>query len=179
MHINCLWVSESFKNNGHGKALLEHCINDSKAKGMKGLTVISSKKKLPFLADSSFLAHYGFIECDSAEPYFTLIYLPFSNNVEKPFFLDSVKAPVLDDGFILYYSNGCPFTEKYVPLIVDVFNKHNISIKVIKLESVEDAKASPCAWTNFSLFYNKKLVTHEILSEKKTEEIINKLVINC
>lgn len=179
MHINCLWVSGSFKNNGHGKALLEHCINDSKAKGMKGLTVISSKKKLPFLADSSFLAHYGFIECDSADPYFTLMYLPFSNNVEKPFFLDSVKMPVLDDGFILYYSNGCPFTEKYVPLIVDVFNKHNISIKVIKLESVEDAKASPCAWTNFSLFYNKKLVTHEILSEKKTEEIINKLVINC
>ena len=32
---------------------------------------------------------------------------------------------------------------------------------------------------SFTEEYNKKLVTHEILSEKKTEEIINKLVINC
>ena len=48
MHINCFWVSGSLKNKGHGKALLEHCISDAKEKGMKGISVISSKKKLSF-----------------------------------------------------------------------------------------------------------------------------------
>lgn len=173
MHINCLWVAGSLKGQGHGKALIEHCINDSKAKGMLGISVVSSKKKMAFLSDSEFLSRYGFIECDSVDPYYTLMYLPFSSNSFKPTFSHSVKNPILPDGFVLYYSNGCPFTAKYVPLIVEVFNKHNVEIKVIKIESVEDAKSSPCVCTNFSLFYNKKLVTHEILSEKKAEAIIH------
>ena len=176
MHINCLWVAGSLKGQGHGKALIEHCINDSKAKGMLGISVISSRKKLAFLSDGEFLSRFGFTPCDSVDPYYTLMYLPFTNNSPAPKFLNSVKNPVLPDGFVLYYSNGCPFTEKYVPLIVEVFNKHNVNIKVIKIESVEDAKSSPCVCTNFSLFFNKKLITHEILSEKKAEAIIKKYI---
>ena len=141
MHINCFWVSGSLKNKGHGKALLEHCISDAKEKGMKGISVISSKKKLSFLSDGDFLSHFGFIECDSANPYFTLMYLPFSSSYPKPTFLDCVKNPNIPDGFVLYYSNGCPFTEKYVPLIKDVFNKHNVEIKVIKIKSLQDVKS--------------------------------------
>ena len=45
MHINCLWVSGSFKGCGYSDELLEHCIADAKAKGMHGLTILSGKKK--------------------------------------------------------------------------------------------------------------------------------------
>ena len=64
MYINCLWVAGSFKGHGYSTDLLNACIEDSKIKGKKGLCILSSKKKKPFLADPKFLKHKGFTVCD-------------------------------------------------------------------------------------------------------------------
>lgn len=45
MYINCLWVSGQFKGKGYSSLLLDECIRDSKAKGKKGLVILSSQKK--------------------------------------------------------------------------------------------------------------------------------------
>ena len=37
MYIDCLWVAGSFKGNGYSNDLLNACIEDSKAKGKKGI----------------------------------------------------------------------------------------------------------------------------------------------
>ena len=50
MYIDCLWVSGSLKGHGYSNDLLEECIRDSKEKGKKGLCILSSAKKRPFLA---------------------------------------------------------------------------------------------------------------------------------
>ncbi len=42
MHINCLWVSGSFKGNGYSNDLLSYAISDAKEKGRKGLCILSS-----------------------------------------------------------------------------------------------------------------------------------------
>ena len=55
MYIDCLWVSGSFKGHGYSTDLLEACIKDSRAKGRKGLCILSSAKKKPLLADPKFL----------------------------------------------------------------------------------------------------------------------------
>ena len=47
MHINCFWVSGSCKGQGYSNALLAACIAGAKARGMQGLTVISSHKNSP------------------------------------------------------------------------------------------------------------------------------------
>ncbi len=70
MYINCFWVSGRFKGHGHGKALLEACIEDAKDKGKTGLCVLSSSKKKPFLSDPGFLKAMDFKVCDTAEPFF-------------------------------------------------------------------------------------------------------------
>ena len=51
MYIDCLWVSGALKGHGYANDLLEACIHDSKAQGKKGLCVLSSAKKKPFLSD--------------------------------------------------------------------------------------------------------------------------------
>ena len=51
MYIDCFWVSGRYKGQGYGDRLLTHCIDDSKAKGKKGLVVLSSEKKRPFLSN--------------------------------------------------------------------------------------------------------------------------------
>lgn len=67
MYIDCLWVSGSFKGHGYSNDLLSACIDDSKAKGKKGLCILSSSKKKTFLADPKFLKHKGFSVCDEAD----------------------------------------------------------------------------------------------------------------
>lgn len=108
MHINCFWVSGACKGQGYSNALLAACIEDARNRGMQGLTVISSHKKQSFLSDPKYLAHKGFRLADTAEPYFTLLYLPFDDSGEKPRFKAAVKAPATGDaGFSLYYTPGC------------------------------------------------------------------------
>ena len=60
MHINCFWVSGQFKGLGNSNLLLNECIKDSKEKGKKGLCILSSKKKQPFLSDPQHLRYKGF-----------------------------------------------------------------------------------------------------------------------
>ena len=54
MYIDCLWVSGQFKGHGYSNLQLDACIRDSKEKGKKGLVILSSKKKMGFLADSKY-----------------------------------------------------------------------------------------------------------------------------
>ena len=79
MYIDCLWVSGQFKGHGYSTELLDECIRDSREKGKKGLAVISSKKKKGFLSDPKYLGYKGFRLADSADPYFELWDLPFSD----------------------------------------------------------------------------------------------------
>lgn len=176
MYIDCLWVSGKFKGQGNSNLLLNECIKDSKAKGKKGLVVLSSEKKKPFLSDPKYLKYKGFKIADKAEPYYELFYLPFDDEGEKPRFKEQVKKPHIDeDGFVLYYSHQCPYTAKYVPLVEDVAKRRGIEFKSILFETTNQAQNAPAPFTSYSLFYNGKFITHEILSDKKFEKIISEM----
>lgn len=171
MYINCLWVSGRFKGQGYSNSLLGGCIDDSKEKGKKGLVILSSEKKAGFLSDPKYMKYKGFETADKAEPYFELMYLPFDKGADKPRFRISEEAESLE-GFTVYYTNQCPFTAKYVPLLGAVAEAKGVKFNATKIETREQARMAPTPFTTFSLFYNGKFITHEILSEKKFEKII-------
>ncbi len=177
MHINCFWVSGASKGHGYANDLLDACIADAKAQGKAGISVISSEKKKGFLSDPKYLQYKGFLPCDTAAPYFTLLYLPFSEDAVKPVFRPQAKKPELAaEGFTLYYTSGCPFTAKYVPLIETLAQAKGIPFEKRKIETLEQAQNAPMAWTNYGLFYDGTFVTHEILSEKKFERLCETLL---
>lgn len=171
MFIDCFWVSGQYKGKGFANMLLERCIADAEAKGKKGLAVLSSKKKLPFLSDPKYLKYKGFMAADEAESYFELLYLPFDKNAEKPKFKDCAKSGKTDkNGWILYYTDQCPHTAKHVPLLIEAERQRGIYIKAVKLETAEEARNCPSPFTTYSLFYDGSFVTNEILSEKSFEK---------
>ena len=173
MYIDCLWVSGQFKGHGYSNLLLEACIEDGKEKGKKGLVILSSKKKMGFLSDPKYMGYKGFQTADTAEPYFELMYLPFEEGAPLPRFRDSVRGHEdLPEGFVLYYTNQCPFTAKYVPLLEEMAKSRNAVFQSIQLQTREDAQNAPSPFTTFSLFYDGQLATHEILSEKKFDKIL-------
>lgn len=179
MHINCFWVSGSFKGHGYANDLLCACIADAKAKGKKGITVISSPKKMPFLSDPKYLAYKGFKTADCAEPFFTLMYLPFDDNAAIPQFKVKVKHPRINkQGFVVYYSHGCPFTAKYVPIITQTAKDKSIPFESIFIDSKDKAQNAPMAWTDYAVFFNGKYISNEILNEKKFLELAESLKAN-
>lgn len=175
MYIDCLWVSGQFKGHGYSNLLLEECIRDSKEKGKKGLVILSSPKKMGYLSDPKFMRYKGFETADAAAPYFELLYLPFDKDAEKPCFQSGVKEPRSSDmpeGFAVYYTSQCPFTAKYVPILAELAKQRSVPFQAIHIQTREQAVNAPVPFTAFSLFYNGEFITHEILSEKKFEKIL-------
>ncbi len=81
----------------------------------------------------------------------------------------------IEKGIVLYYSNQCPFTDKYAPMIRDIAQQRGINVMLHKMETAEQAQSAPAPFTTYSLFCNGDFVTNEILSEKKFEHLLETL----
>ncbi len=175
MYIDCLWVSGSLKGHGYSSKLLEACIKDSSEKGKKGLCILASEKKKPFLADPKFLKYKGFEVCDEADNGIQLWYLPFAKEVEAPSIKDCAKHPHINEkGYVLYYTNQCPFNAKYVPILEEAAKKNDIAFKAIQILSKEEAQNAPTPVTTYALFFEGEYVTNEQMSDKKFLKLAGK-----
>ena len=174
MYIDCLWVSGSFKGHGYSNDLLDFCINDSKEKGKQGLCILSSAKKKPFLADPKYLKYKGFTVSDEAMGGIQLWYLPFFENADKPKFKDCAKTPHnKEKGYVLYYTNQCPFNGKYVPIVEKVAKENKIPLKIIHLNSKKEAQNAPTPVTTYSLFFNGEYLTNEQMNDTKFLKLVS------
>lgn len=175
MYIDCLWVSGAFKGHGYSTDLLDYAVNDSKNKGKKGMCILSSAKKRPFLADPKFLAHKGFAPCDESSNGIEFWYLPFDKTEQIPKFKECAKnAHINEDGYVLFYTNQCPFTAKYVPIAENTAKEHNIPFKTVHIETKEQAQNAPSPITTYALFYNGEYLTNEVLNDKRFLKLIQK-----
>lgn len=173
MYIDCLWVSGSFKGHGYSTDLLEACIADSKKKGKKGLCILSSAKKKPFLADPKFLTHKGFSVCDESDNGIQIWHLPFTEKVTPPKFKECAKHPHVEDaGYVLYYTSQCPFNAKYVPVIENLAKEKSVPFKAIHVQSKKQAQNVPSPITTYALFFNGEYITNEQMNDKRFLKLI-------
>ncbi|MBO7359904.1 MAG: YoaP domain-containing protein [Clostridia bacterium] len=168
VYIDCLWVSGSFKGHGYSNDLIGECVRDSREKGKLGLCILSSAKKKPFLADPKYLAHKGFSVCDEADNGIQLWYLPFSPGAPKPRFKECARHPHTDEkGFVLYYTNQCPFNGKYVPIVEKTAAYNGIPFRAIRLSTREEARNAPTPVTTWALFRDGEYLTNEQMNDSK------------
>ena len=168
MYIDCLWVSGSLKGHGYSNDLLDACVSDSRAKGKKGLCILSSAKKRPFLADPKYLKHKGFLVCDEADNGIQLWALPFETGAEAPKFKPCAKHPHTDgEGYVLYYTSQCPFNAKYVPLVEQTAKEHKVPFRAIHLQSRDEAQSAPTPITTYALFFDGEYLTNEQMNETR------------
>lgn len=168
LYIDCLWVSGSMKGHGYANDLLSACVEDGKAQGKKGLCILSAAKKKPFLADPKFLKYKGFTVADEADNGIQLWYLPFSPDAEKPRFKACAVHPHVDGpGYVLFYTNQCPFNAKYVPIVEETAKAHDIPFRAIRIESREAAQSAPTPVTTYALFRDGAYVTNEQMNDTR------------
>ena len=174
-YIDCLWVSGSFKGHGYSNDLLGACIEDSRKQGRGGLCILSSAKKRPFLADPKYLKHKGFSVSDEAAGGIQLWCLPFSEQGDRPRFKDCAKHPRIEEkGYVLYYTNQCPFNAKYVPILEETAKAHGIPFKAVRLSSREEAQNAPTPITTYALIYDGAYLTNEQMNEAKFLKLVSR-----
>ena len=175
MYINCLWVAGSMKGHGYSSDLLDACISDSRQKGRKGICILSSAKKKPFLADPKFLKHKGFTVADESDNGIQLWHLLLEEGAVLPCFKDCAKHPHTDEpGYVLYYTSQCPFNAKYVPVLEETAAEHGIAFKAIRLESREEAQNAPTPVTTYAFFCDGEYVTNEQMNDRKFLKLLSR-----
>ena len=169
LYISCLWVSGSMKGHGYSGELLSECIRDARARDKKGLCILCAQgKKREFLADPKFLAHKGFRVADVSDCGINLMYLPLAEGTEPPRFKDCARHPKVEEpGFVLYYTDQCPFTSYWVPKVLEAAQAHSIPLKAIHITDREEAQKIPAPVTTYALFRDGQFLTQGILSDKK------------
>ncbi len=169
IYINCLWIAGSMKGHGYSNDLINECIRDVKAQEKKGICILSADgRKREFLSDPKYLAHKGFTVADTSDCGINLMYLPLEPNAAPPEFKACAKHPkAAGDGFVLYYTDQCPFTYYWVPRVQQTAAEHGIPFKVIHITTKEQAQSVPAPVTTYALFRDGKFVTHAIQSDEK------------
>ncbi len=173
IYIYCLWVSGSFKGKGYGKVLLDYCIEDAKRQGKSGVCVLSAKKKKPFLTEKKFVQKYGFEAMDAIGDEYELMALSFDGT--SPRFTESAKAPHIDIlGLTVFYGMQCPYIPNCIEQ-VEIFCKANgVPLNLIKVDTLEKAKALPCVFNNWAVFYNGRFETVHLLNEGYLKKLLER-----
>ena len=169
IYINCLWIAGSMKGHGYSTDLLNECIRDAKAQGKNGLCILCAEgHKREFLADPKFLAYKGFLTADISDCGITLLYLPLQKTAEPPKFKDCAKHPKIDEkGFVIYYTDQCPFTYYWVQRVAETAKEHGVLVKTVHITTKEAAQNASAPVTTYALFCDGKFITHAIQSDKK------------
>ena len=169
IYINCLWIAGSLKGHGYSNDLLSECIRDAKAQNKKGVCILSSDgRKKEFLSDPKYLYYKGFEVADKSDTGITLMYIPFDRNAKPPKFKECARHPKTDgNGFVLYYTDQCPFTYYWVPRAQTIAEEHNIPLRAIHITDKYAAQNVPAPVTTYALFRDGKFVTQGIQSDRK------------
>ena len=158
LYIYCLWVSGSFKGQGHGKNLLQSCIDDAKCQNKSGVCVISSQKKTPFLTDKKFVERHGFKVVDQIEGGYELLALSLDGTV--PAFSETARQQTIDDqALTIFYGQQCPFIPNGLKEVQEYCEEEKVPLTLIPVDSLEKAKNLPGIFNNWAVYYQGKFLT--------------------
>lgn len=173
LYIYCLWVSGRFSGQGYAKALLGYCVAQAKAENRAGVCILSASKKTPFLSDKKFLEHFGFRVADKVAGGYELLALSLDGS--EPRFTRAAHEPVIESRAVcVFYTPQCPFTAECAKQAKKYCRENDIACEIIPVDTREKAKAMPCAFQNWAVFYKGRLLTTQPLNENGLKKLLAK-----
>lgn len=170
-YLYCLWVSGDFKGKGYGRQLMEYCLADARAKGKSGVCMLGAEKQKAWLSDQAFAEKYGFETVDTTPDGYRLLSLSFDGT--KPRFAKSVKQPEIEpQELTIYYSPQCPYIHQSVELVRKTCQELEEPYTLIPVDTLAKAKALPCAFNNWAVFYQGKFVTVNLLDAATLKRLL-------
>lgn len=172
-YIYCLWVLGEHKGKGYGKLLMEYCLADAKANGKSGVCMLGAKKQKSWLSDQAFAKRFGFEVVDTTDEGYELLALSFDGTT--PRFVQNVKNQEIESKKLtIYYSMQCPYIYQNVKRVKQYCEAHEVPVDLILVDTLQKAKALPCVFNNWGVFYKGKFETVNLLDATYLERILRK-----
>lgn len=164
-YVYCLWVSGGdYKGKGYGKALMEYCLADAREKGKSGVCMLGAKKQKSWLSDQSFAKKYGFEVVDTTDNGYELLALSFDGTM--PRFAQNAKAETIEDSELtIYYDAQCPYVGQSIEAVKRYCETNEIPVTFHRVDSLRQAKALPCVFNNWAVFYKGRFETVNLLTD--------------
>lgn len=151
-YLYCLWVDGAHKGKGYGKALLEGCIADAVANGKAGVCMLGSLKQKAWLSDQAFARKYGFQVVDTTAYGYELLALSFDGTYPR-FSAEAKQGVISKQELTIYYDRQCPYIEQSLRMVRKYCAEHAIPVSLVEVTTLEQAKALPCVFNNWAVFY--------------------------
>lgn len=172
-YIYCLWVDGEWKGKGYGRQLMEYCLADAKEKGKSGICMLGAARQKNWLSDQAFAKKYGFQTVDRTPSGYELLALSLDGTM--PAFSENARKETIDNPELtIYYDWQCPFIFQKVEEIRDYCAEKCIPVSLIHVDTREKAKALPCVFNNWGVFYQGRFETVNLLNAAAVEALLNR-----
>lgn len=167
LYLYCLWVTGSDKGKGYGKALMEYCLEDARQRGKSGVCMLGSVQQRAWLSDQSFAGKYGFEVVDTTDSGYDLLALSFDGTAPK-FTQRARDSKIERSELTVYYDMQCPYVHQSVETVKQYCEQNGVPVTLIEVHSLEEAKALPCVFNNWGVFYKGSFQTVNLLLDRNT-----------
>lgn len=173
LYIYCLWVLGDYKGKGYGRALMEYCIDDARKQGKSGVCMLGAQKQKAWLSDQEFAKKFGFVPVDTTADGYELLALSFDGT--EPYFLPNAKLQTIEEQELtIYFSRQCPYTEQALKTVRQHCEQNAVPFHLIEVDTLEKAKALPCVFNNWAVFYKGQFQTVNLLDLAALKRILKK-----
>ena len=173
LYIYCLWVTGGAKGHGYGRALMESCLADAKAQGRAGVCMLGALKQKAWLSDQNFAKTFGFEAVDATPGGYQLLALSLDGSL--PAFAPNARRETIEDpALTIYYDVQCPFIPQRVETLQAYCAQQQIPARFVLVDSLEKAKALPCPFNNWAVFYQGRLCTVNQLDAAALKRILER-----
>ena len=172
LYVYCLWVDGAEKGHGFGRALMEYCLADAEHSGKSGVCMLGARKQKAWLSDQAFAAKFGFVPVDETDDGYLLLARSFDGTA--PHFARNAKAQRIDRSELtVYYDVQCPFIPQRAAQLEQYCREKAIPAAFIRVDSLQQAKALPCVFNNWAVFYQGRLRTVNQLDVRGLEKLLH------
>ena len=158
LYIYCLWTLGETRGKGYGRALMEYCLDDARAKGRSGVCMLGAKRQKAWLTDQSFAARFGFAPVDETDNGYALLARSFDGTA--PRFCESARRMRIDEqALTIYYDRQCPYVRTAIDAAKKVCAEQGAPLILREVRTLAEAKALPCAFNNWAVFFKGEFQT--------------------
>lgn len=173
LYIYCLWVTGVPKGSGYGRSLMEYCLADARTQGKSGVCMLGAKKQKNWLSNQAFAKKFGFDVVDETDGDYQLLALSFDGSV--PRFTDTAKAERIDSQTLtIYYDMQCPFIPQSIKLVQQHCEDRGIPVDFVRVDTLAQAKALPCVFNNWGVFYKGAFETVNLLNADTLDRMLKR-----
>ncbi len=178
MFIHCLWTfHRQYQHKGHGKRLLEACLEDARRAGMVGVATVARER--PWLAGSAIFLKNGFEVVDTAPPDYELLVRKLDPSAPNPRFKGDWRRRLkrYGSGLTIVRAEQCPHSIRFAEKIaVAAASRYGLTPRMVTLRSARDAQAAPTPFAIFAVIYDGELVADHHVSVRRFQTLMDRVL---